>query len=582
MEITFAVNGSNSFHKLEPAKAMLRFCEFDFTYFWEQCIEVGRNARKTGRISANMVNVALGALAKCHPYVNACIQTEFSSVVLDCIIAYICHSEGIGLEELWVRCISPKSLYEKDIFRRVSDYKTGRGINQWINIVRMQEYARSKMSFIYECDDNVMISRKEYRTRREYFDLAFLVAANETGCPMRELPSVKKYSPSLLPDGAFMLGRVSKNVYRRLSDVLSGAERFEERHLNDHNRDRTALDAFSYVKDMPRPGDLDMSFAVEAMSAIPEEVYVPDSFKAMIDLEFTVMYEEDIYLSKCPRCEKFFIRELGEKSPYCNRVNSSGTTCANMVNEELGIAAMKQSEKPRDNDKDRRHDIDIPDENKPKDENLTEEKPEEQTFRELPIELERRCQKVYGLLYKRAGRIMSDREFREWSGYLSDMKRNFREGNAEAEQIDEFLDYWENAAKSYAGKASRFVKPKPMSAPVPEAYAAAIAAVNNAPLPEPELIPAPEFDSGEENFEEQSGISPAGTETLPEERDFKPFNPPKYNTVLEAMMDGKYKSDELLSMSGGSAPEDLSEIKVKGRKIRLPEWERVTREDSEK
>ena len=75
-----------------------------------------------------------------------------------------------------------------------------------------------------------------------------------------------------------------------------------------------------------------------------------------------------------------------------------------------------------------------------------------------------------------------------------------------------------------------------------------------------------------------SGISPAGTEAAPEERSFKPFTPPKYSTVLEAMMDGKYKSDELLSDAPLDKAVDDSDITVNGRKITLPNWEKITRE----
>ena len=129
---------------------------------------------------------------------------------------------------------------------------------------------------------------------------------------MDKLPSVKMYTPSTLPDSVFMMGRMSKNIYRRLSDVLRDAEMWDEKTLNDHNRDQTALDAFSYVKDMPRPAENDMRFALEAVSELPDTVYVPDSFKAMIDLEFTLMSQKGIYMSKCPRCGRFFVRELEE------------------------------------------------------------------------------------------------------------------------------------------------------------------------------------------------------------------------------------------------------------------------------
>ncbi|MBQ5333996.1 MAG: hypothetical protein J6K92_12185 [Oscillospiraceae bacterium] len=585
----FAVPGSNSFHSFELSRSLLRFAEFDFTYFWEQCIEVGRNARKTGRISQNMENMAVNAVVKCHPYVEACAQTEYASVVLDCIIAYICHSEGIGLEELWARCISPKSLYEKNIFYRVSEYKTSRGINQWINIVRMQEYARSKLKFIYECESNVMLRPEEYRARAEYFDLAFSVAANETGCPMDKLPSVKMYSPSQLPDSVFMMGRTSKNIYRRLSDVLRDAEQWDKRNLNDHNRDQTALDAFSYVKDMPRLAENDMRFVLEAMSELPEKVYVPDSFKAMIDLEFTLMSEKGIYLSKCPRCGKYFVRDINEKSPYCHRVNSSGMTCSEQITEELGIAAMKRSEespvpKPAhtetaDTGVQEAEQLSFTEEIIPEETPPEEAIPENSENKELPVteeksvpieipkELEKRCQRVYNLLYKRIGTLMTEREFREWSGYLSDTKRDLREGNAEISQMEEFLDYWETAVKKQSRKSR-----KHKGSAVYSENTSAIHSVTD--TNELNSLFNEALKAAEEK--EDSGISPAGTEAVPEEREFKPFEPPKYSTVLEAMMDGKYKSEELLTDSIGDS--DSGDITVNGKKITLPKWEKIKRE----
>lgn len=547
-----------------------------------------------------MVNMAMNALVKCHPYVEACASTEFSSVVLDCIIAYICHSEGIGLEELWARCISPKSLYEKAIFNRVSEYKTGRGINQWINIVRMQEYARSKIKFIYECDSNVMLRPEDYRTRMEYFDLAFSVAANETGCPMDKLPSVKMYTPSALPDSVFMMGRMSKNIFRRLSDVLRDADMWEEKALNDHNRDQTALDAFSYVKDMPRPGENDMRFALEAVSELPDAVYVPDSFKAIIDLEFVLMSQKGIYMSKCPRCGRFFVRDPEEKSPYCHRVNSSGMTCTEQINEELGIAAMKRGEVPVTEEKPVSENA--PSENVPK-ENVTEEtaaalepepapeaapEPASEAVRklakpvifdekppqpiEIPKELEKRCQRVYNMLYKRIGTLMTEKEFREWSGYLSDTKRDLREGNAEISQMEEFLDYWETAVKKQSRKSRRHREEVYDTPSYTENTPAVHSETQSSEL-------SSMFDEAVKAAEEKedSGISPAGTEAAPEERSFKPFEPPKYSTVLEAMMDGKYKSEELLSDSSGDTAED-GDITVNGKKITLPNWERITRE----
>ncbi len=609
--VTFAVRGSNSFHRLELSKSLIRFAEFDFTYFWEQCIEAGRNARKTGRISQNLVNMAMNALVKCHPYVEACANTEFFSVVIDCIIAYICHSEGIGLEELWARCISPKSLYEKAIFDRVSEYKTCRGINQWINIVRMQEYAKNKMQFIYEVEGGAMLSPEEYRTRREYFDLALAVAANETGCPMGEMPSFKVYSPSSLPDSVFMMGRVSKNIYKRLSETLSSAQMWEEKKLNDHNRDQAALDAFSYVKDMPRPGGIDMKFAQESVSALPDEIYVPDSFKAAVDLEFFAMSKNGIYLSKCPRCGRFFRREPGDIAVYCKRINSSGKTCTQLLEEELKRIAPIGSAASVNSQEDTKTAEDIPDaggtaaeeissdaevtaenasgetkaavgetaaenENTPEKKNdIPEKKNVHPIMYEIPRELDRRCQKVYNLLYKRIGKLMTDREFKEWSKFLTDMKRDLRTGDAEISQLEDFLSYWETAVKKQSarmGKKLRDSEPEQLSFDVGDDGGGNAAEF----LREEELPGDAIFNEAVKMAEEKdgSGISPAGTEKTPEERQYKPFNPPKYNTVLEAMLDGKYKSDELLSEN----TEDSSDIRVNGRKITLPNWERISRD----
>lgn len=624
ISVSFSISGSNSLHKLELGRSLLRFAEFDFTYFWEQCIEAGRNARKTGRISKNLEDIALGAAAKCHPYVEACLATEFDGLVTDCIIAYICHSEGIGPEELWNRCISPKSLYEREIFNRVSEYKTGRAINQWINIVRMQEYARSKLKFVYDNETGTMLRPLDYRARREYFDLAFAVAANETGCDMRKMPSVRKYSPSSLPDCVFMMGRVSKTIYKRLSDVLADAPLAREKNLNDHNRDSTALDAFSYMKDMPRPENIDMNLAMENIAALPETVYLPDSFKAVIDLEFTCMQEEGIYLSRCPRCGKFFRRELDEKSPYCNRINSSGMTCAEQVEEELGIDSMKHPEaenvteaaaeaaspeipaspeKPPVNGQaasvqrsyPRPEGFDIDD-----DDDYDDEDDEEIFPREMPRELEKRCQKVYNLLYKRIGKVMSDEEFREWSKFLSDLKRDYRNGDAEIPQVEDFLVYWELAAKKSSrrqgkktdeaanvrqgdsdnpdtSKADRSVSDTVKAAAWYGSISNAetvVGGMSGSRLADNGSLSGL-FDEAERSASERLGsdVAPESAEGLPGNRVVKPFSPPKYNTVLEAMLDGKYKSDELL---GGD--EEDTEIRVGGRKVTLPDWERVTRE----
>ena len=124
--IQFAVRDSNNLYKLELCKTLLHFTEFDFTYFWERCMDAGRAAKKSGHLPASTVSNAKSVISAAHPYIEAMIGADYSDIVTDCIIEYICHSERISLDELWVRCISPKTKYEEAIFNRISMFKSGK------------------------------------------------------------------------------------------------------------------------------------------------------------------------------------------------------------------------------------------------------------------------------------------------------------------------------------------------------------------------------------------------------------------------------------------------------------------------
>ncbi|MCL2055451.1 MAG: hypothetical protein FWG90_13600 [Oscillospiraceae bacterium] len=460
----FSVKDNTNIYKLEVARSLLYFTEFDFTYFWEQCIDAGKEARKTGRLPQDAVNNARSIAAGAHPYIEAC-STVFSEVVTDCIIEYICHSERITADELWLRCISAKSQYEKTVFKRVSEYKTNRAINQWANIVRLQEYARNKMAFIYAPDENknADFSDALIRARRDYFDLACSVAANEINLPRKQLPATKVCNAASLPDATFINGRVSRALYRRLSETLGLAEDAELPESRDYSlvKDKLALDAYAYVKDMGRPNDADMLSASEALLAMPDEVFLPDSFKAAIDLEFDLACKEKLRFCKCQNCARFFVSTSSET--FCDRVNRTGKTCREEYNAFFNIP---QAEMPREDE--------IPE--TPAEEPKIEQSPPEQPlFKEeppkvqgeyqersprteikippwrlvkppnkgvpIPLELEKHGQRVYNALYKRLGKGMDENEFKEWSVYLSNMKRNVKSGDSTLEQLREFLIY---------------------------------------------------------------------------------------------------------------------------------------------
>ncbi len=428
--VQFVIGENNTYYKLEPGKALLGFTEFDFTFFWEQCIEAGKTAHKTGRIPSDTVNAAKSAVKKCHPYVEASINGQFDSIVTDCIIAYICSSEHIGLEELWARCISPKNHYESSLFRRISEYKTGRAINQWINIVRVNEYAKKKLDFIFDDKPESGVSDEMRRRRKEYFDLAFALAANELGYPIGEMPCIRKYSPPLAPEGAFRMGKLSHYVYHSISESLKGASHALSKHVEQSASDQAAMDAFSYIKDMPRPDTADMNrAALGAVSSNPV-IYMPTGFKAMIDLEFDLLAENGEYIERCASCGRYFIHDNEYGRPYCTRVNSSGQTCRSVDEEEQRLkreteekllAAKKQAE------------------DKLLAEKMAFLKQREMEAFAIPEEVRKRGDELLEKLSEHAGKDLDKTEFEEWAKYLGNIKENITRGDDTVDQLEEFL-----------------------------------------------------------------------------------------------------------------------------------------------
>lgn len=542
--VGFAVRDNNNFYKIDISKTLLHFIEYDFTYFWEQCIEAGRVARKTGRLPQNAVSNAKAVINRAHPYIEACSSTDYSEIVTDCIIEYICHSERIGLEELWARCISPKNLYESAIFRRISEYKTSRATNRWTSIVRLQEYARNKVDFIFGPEDGrTVLNDDVIRVRKEYFDLALSVAANELGCPPEALPSVKMCNPATIPNAAFAVGKVAKAIYRRFSDALSQGQDMSGLESKNCSKiqDQIAMEAYTYVRNMTRPGELDMKFALETIKNNPAELYLPDSLKAAVDLEFELMYRRGVYLRKCESCGKYFT--VTDDNPRCDRVNSSGKTCRKQYEElceSIAVLARASAEEEK------RTAV----ETEVKPEIVLPEVTEQKTYT-VPKEMEKRGQKLYNALYKRVGRGIDEKEFREWSQYLSNMKRNIKIGEATVTQFKEFLDYSDRLCE----EVKLASKNKTTHAPVEKTYEhkEEISAAKTEEKPETQIQSAMVIPSSE-NIE------------------VKPFVPQTFDSLFDAFMAG-YAHD---SENDGVAPEKRDKKQVE---IKIPQWEHLSRED---
>lgn len=592
--VRFAVYDNTNFYKIELSRTLLHFTEFDFTYFWEQCIEAGKTARKTGRLPQNIVTGAKAAVGRAHPYIEACIGTDYSEIVLDCIIEYICHSERIGLEELWARCISPKNPYEEAIFRRISEYKANRAMNRWTSIVRLQEYAKNKMTFIFDTDNiGDILSDDTVRARKEYFDLALSVAANELGCSGNLLPSVKLLTPATLPNSAFVVGKVSKSIYRRFADELAEGRDLSAMEKRDCSkiRDQLAMEAYSYVKGMTRPNEIEMNFALEAIRDNPAELYYPDSLKAAIDLEFELMVRNKIYMRKCENCGRFFAAL--DDNTRCDRVNSSGKTCRRQYEELVasisakaggaqgavsaaeGNASAAVSETANASEISPVSSLIPP--------------PEVHEPVAVPKETEKRAQKLYNALYKRVNKGIDENEFKEWSQYLSNMKRNLKLGEASLKQYEEFLDYSDRLCR----EVKLASKNKTTHVPVEKPYEMrnhgekAETAAENTETAEKDgsanEVSEDEFAKiagSSEKTDKKNGKKPvSGTEpTVPQVEGtvvssdnvkVKPFMPQAFDSVFDAMQAG--------------ADEDEDESHKKQEKpveIKMPQWERISREEA--
>lgn len=422
--VIFVTKNNNNFYKLELSKTLLHFIEYDFTYFWEQCIDLGKSSRNIGKYSPNQFTIIKNLIMKCHPYFDAQINSAFEHIVLDCIIEYICHSENIGLEELWARCISSKNPYEKYIFTRISEYKTNRAINQWANIMRIQEYAKIKLGYIF---DGEAAQKDIYKARKGYFDLTFSVAAKELGFPSSELPSTKCYNPALMPNSPFIINKISKGILRKISDIVDNAEEPSYNNVNECLRDQIGLDAFNYIKKLPRPEDLELAAACETFQRFSTEIYMPDSFKAIIDLEFDKMIDEEIFVQKCEMCGKYFHQDMNYKGKYCNRVNTSGLSCREQVD--------------------------------------SEKVPEEVINQDLSL----RCHQIYDRLEKRISDEFQENEFKEWSQYLYNMIENVKNEYSTLEDLEGFLDYSEKMYGEVKQRAPSKQKTNPYEAQIPKA-----------------------------------------------------------------------------------------------------------------
>lgn len=96
--------------------------------------------------------------------------------------------------------------------------------------------------------------------------------------------------------------------------------------------DWESMDAFGAIKSyLPDHSDNVVNTIIKSMVKVPEKVYVPSGFKAIIDLEIDALINSGAFLQRCCRCKEFYIRDDYYTSEYCDAVHRDGSTCREIM-----------------------------------------------------------------------------------------------------------------------------------------------------------------------------------------------------------------------------------------------------------
>lgn len=398
MENTLKLVGKNSneIFTLRYPSTLLNFCEFDFSYYAGEAIEVCNEALKTGTPDFDKISEIKKEIQSAHCFLQYSTRTAYDKVVYDCWIDYVCRRDNIGNNALWNRFIRCKTPFEKIIFQRLCDFRYKRAVNEWLNIIRVQDYAKSKVAFVFA---NGMKSSREAEERRSYFDLMFSVTAREMGCRLEELGVTKYYSICRTPGSPFLFPNISKEIIRHMLAGFDYSDDYSDIDDYTESSDEIAMDAFSRMK-AGLPSDLSAyNIPAGKMENLSDRIYMPCGLKAAIDLEIDVTIESGMWLAKCKRCGRYFIKSKENSEDYCRRRNvPSGKTCLEIYEEEHPRPKMTEA-------------------------------------------LLERCRTVTDEMYSRVEKTISAAEYNSWYNYLEAMKQKVDNGEISPSELESFLEY---------------------------------------------------------------------------------------------------------------------------------------------
>lgn len=376
-------------------RSLLNFCEFDLAYFAENAIAICDDALKEGELDFDRVTELRNTLKSAHVYIENNIRSTYDKIVLDCWIDYVCRRDNIGTGTLWNRFMACNTMFEKSVFMRLCDYRYNRAINEWLNLVRVQDYAKNKISFVFSGE---LSSAEEAAARRNYFDLMFSVTAQELGCRVEELGVTKVYSVGRTPSAAFMFPNISKDIVKNLLADFDYSEDYSDTDNYGSLSDQIAMDAFSYMKAGLAQEYASYNISRSEMENSPVKVYMPCGLKSVVDLEIDALIESGGWLARCKRCGRYFVRDGKYTAEYCSLFTPGGKTCLQIY----------ELEHPKSR---------------------------------ISGELQRKFREITDEMYARVDVSMTLSEYESWKVYLDALYEKVDKGEIPVEELEDFIGY---------------------------------------------------------------------------------------------------------------------------------------------
>lgn len=414
--LNLAGKNSSEIFQLRYPYSLLTFCDYDLSYFAENAIAVCDEALRSGALDVERATDLRNSLRNMHVWIEHNLRTVYDKIVLDCWIDYVCRRDNIGTTALWNRFIDCKSSFEKAVFVRLCEYRYNKGINEWLNLVRVQDYAKSKIYFLFSRDISGV---DEANARRNYFDLMFSVTARELGCRLEDLGVTQVFSTGRVPSAPFMYPNISKDIIKNLLPDFDYSDDYSDIGSYECLSDQIAMDAFSHMKAGLAQELSSYNMSRAAMEHTPMKVYMPCGLKAVVDLEIDALIESGGWLARCKRCGRYFVKDSEHPEEYCSLPVPNGKTCLELY----------EMEHPRSR---------------------------------VTPEAERLCSEITDEMYDRVSSgEMSLKEYESWKLYLEAMKGKVNNGEISPDDLTAFINYSRTMDITRSNPVSQVRKPEP-------------------------------------------------------------------------------------------------------------------------